>query len=246
MKILKMYVSRRYGNEHYYCLFDEIPEVTYEKVGMDYIGSACDKDGNIIFSHHLGYDSWGKAFASRELTLHMKDGSTQKIKSYWYDWGHYKKHGEFIDIGAGTLEDLQDCYVYCGMNINKSTFQKMLDDYYSREKEYGYDEIKEWTRLQYKWYPLIIDGKKYPFMVNEKGDFVERESKKRIYPRENRFICRYSIKGKTDKDFKLCLFKLQYKDGERLIKIERKMIDVLKESLPFSESEILEKARIDL
>lgn len=129
-------------------MFDEIPKITYEKVGADYVGSVTDQDGNIIFSDYLSYNSWGKAFANMELTLHMKDGSIQKIKDYWYDCGYYKQHGEFINVGGGTLESLQKCYVYCGYNINKAIFQKMLDDYYLREKEYDYREIEEWVKLQ--------------------------------------------------------------------------------------------------
>lgn len=117
-----MHVTRRYGQEHYYCLFDEIPEITYEKIGSSYVGSATDNNGNIIFSNYLGYESFGNAFGGRELTLKMKDGTTEKVKDYWFDWGHYKNHGEFIDIGGGTLEKLQECYVYCGYNINKKYF----------------------------------------------------------------------------------------------------------------------------
>lgn len=241
MKILKMYVARRYENIHYYCVFDEIPQITYEKVGIDYIGSACDENGNVIFSNYLGWKSYDNAFAGRELTLNMKDGSIQKIKNNWFDCGCYKEHGEFIDIGGGTLEKLQKCYVYSGYNINKDTFQKMLDDYYSREKEYEYYEIEKWIKMQYKWYPVIIDGKRYPLMVNENGDFVKRETKEPVYPREN--ICKH--KKKIDKYFELCFFKYKYNDGCRLVKIERKMIDVLKESLPFSENEIIEKCKLN-
>lgn len=226
-----MYVARKYGQEHYYCLFDKIPEITYEKIGSSYIGSATDNNGNIIFSNYLGYESYGNAFGGRELTLKMKDGTTEKIKDHWFDWGYYKKHGDFIDIGGGTLEQLQKCYVYCGYNINKCTFEKMLDDYYSREKEYKYDEIEEWCNLQYKWYPVIIGNKRIPLMVNERGDFTEKETKKRIYVRENTCRLRYKYNGKTDKEFKQCLFKYSYMDGDRKIKIERKMLDVLKESL---------------
>jgi len=239
IKIVKMYVNRNWSEPHYYCMFDEIPEITYEKIGCNYVGSATDQDGNIIFSDYLGYDSWGKAFAGRELTLHMKDGTTQKIKNYWYDWGYYKKHGEFIDIGGGTLESLQRCYVYSGYNINKATFQKMLDDYYSREKEYEYYEIEEWSKLQYKWYPVVIDGERYPFMVNKYGDFARRENKERIYLRKN------IVKYVRDKRFKLCLFEFEYNNGVRLLKIQRKLMDVLKESLPFEEKEIIENCKLN-
>ena len=98
--------------------------------------------------------------------------------------------------------------MYCGYNINKNTFEKMLDDCYSREKEYEYNEIEEWCNLQHIWYPVIINNKKIPLMVNEKGDFAERETKKRIYVRENRL--RYKSNSKTDKEFKQCLFKYSY------------------------------------
>ena len=240
MKIIKLYKSKGYS--HYYVIFDEIPKLTYEKIKGDYIGSALDEYGNIIFSEHLKWQPFGDAFAGRELTLKMKDGSIQKIKDHWFDHGHYKEHGEFIGIGAGTLESLQKCYVYCGLNINKDTFQKMLDDYYSREKEYDYYEIEKWCKLQYKWYDVIIDGKKYPYMVNKKGDFVEKYSKEPIYPRRN--ICRIKYYNKVGKSFDLCLFKINYKENGRLIKIERKMIDVLKESMPYSVEEIKKNCNI--
>ena len=134
MKILKMCAIRRNGHEHHYCMFDEIPEITYKKVGWDYVGSACDENGNIVFSKFLKKERFGNAFAGRELTLNMKDGTTEKIKDFWFDCGSYKEHGKFIDIGASTLKDLQSCYVYYSYYINADTFQKMLDDYYSREK----------------------------------------------------------------------------------------------------------------
>lgn len=178
MKILKMYVARKYGNVHYYCLFDEMPEITYEKIGTDFVGSAVDDDGDIIFSHFLHKGSSG-AFGGRELALTMKDGSTQKIKDYWWDNGYYRQHGEFVDIGAGTLEELQECYVYYGCNINKVAFQKMLDDYYSREKEYAYYDIEAWANMQYTWYPVMIDGKVFePLMVNEKVTSQKEQRRK--------------------------------------------------------------------
>jgi hypothetical protein len=205
-------------------MFDEIPEVTYEKIGIDYIGSAVDENGNIIFSRHLQWERFGDAFAGRELSLKMKDGSITKIKDHWFDWGCYEKHGEFVNIGAGTLESLQDCYVYFNCNINKDMFQKMLEDYYSIEKEYDYDEIEKWAKLQYKWYNVIINGKEYPYMVNKNGDFVDKYSKEPIYARCNR--CNMKYYDRFGKTFYSCLFELNYKENGRLIKIERKMIDV--------------------
>ncbi|MEG1563782.1 MAG: hypothetical protein RR313_11290 [Anaerovoracaceae bacterium] len=223
-------------------MFDEIPQLTYEKIGSDYIGSAIDNHGNIIFSDYLGYELWGNAFGGREISLQMKDGSIQKIKDNWFTLGTYKPHGDFIGIGGGTLETLQNCYCYFGYNINVEAFQRMLDDYYSREKEYEYDEIRKWTKLQYKWYDVIIDKKRYPLMVNECGDFVDRYSKEPVFVRNN--YTRYH--AKTGKSFGYCLFKWQYNDGDRLVKIEKKMLDVLKESLPHTEEEILKNCKLPI
>lgn len=150
MKILKMYVNRTSYQSSYYCVLDEIPQVTYEKVGNNYVGSAVDENGNIIFSDYLIYDPhpFRPAFGGRELTLHMKDGDIKKIKNYWFDAGYCEEHGEFIGIGAGTLDKLQECYVYCHFYINKKVFEEMLHDYYSRDKEYGYDEIGRFVKEQ--------------------------------------------------------------------------------------------------
>jgi len=244
MKIIKLCKAESYGSSHYYVMFDEIPEMTYERIGSSYVGSATDENGDIVFSRYLKWEPWGDAFAGRELSLKMKDGTTSIIKDHWFDYGSYKEHGVFISIGAGTLESLQECYVYCSYNINRDTFQKMLDDYYSREKKYEYYEIEKWCKLQYKWHDVYINGVRYPYMVNKKGNFVHRESKEPIYPRRNISIGKYKYKGKTDKLFEMCLFKLEHKDRDRLIKIERKLIDVLKESLPYSEEEIKQNCKI--
>lgn len=236
MKILKMCVNRKYGYANYYCLVDEMPEITYEKIGTDYVGSAVDQNGNVIFSNFLKKGGKG-AFAGRELSLKMKDGSIQKIKDFWWDYGRYKKHGEFIDIGIGTLEKLQKCYVYCSCNINKSAFRKMLDDYYSREREYEYYEIEAWANMQYTWFPVIIGGKVFePLMVNEKGHFAERTTKKVVYATENtgRFF------EKVEKRFEIRSFKYKYNDGNRLIRVERKLSDIYRESLPITDEELEE------
>lgn len=244
MKILKMCVLRQYGNSAYYCLFDEIPQITYERVGLDYVGSATDEHGNIIFSEFLKKEMFKGAFAGRELKLTMKDGSHTVIKDYWYDRGSYPEHGEFCEIGGGTLEQLQKCYVYSGYCINAETFQMMLDDYYSRECEYGYDEIKKWCELQYKWYDVKINGVLYPVMVNKYGNFVDKFTKKPIYPRINKHNIRKCSEG--IKEYPICLFKYQFTNCNRLVKIEKKMLDVLRESLiDFTDEEIIKNCKLE-
>lgn len=237
MKIIKLVYNEKYN--HYYAMFDEIPKLTYEKIGGSYIGSSVDDEGNIIASEYLKYESFGDAFAGREITLNMKDGSIQKIKDHWFDHGWYKPHGEFISIGAGTLERLQNCYVYFGYNINKEKFEKMVEEYLTRDKLYEYYEVEEWCNLRYDWYDVIINGKKIPYIMNKKGDMIEKETKKRVYPRHN------VMKRVNDKYKNYTYFKLKYKDNnDRLIKIEANYLEVLKATLLFTEEEIKEKCKL--
>lgn len=237
MKILKLTKSIY---DHYYAVFDIVPEITYEKVGLNYIGSAIDSEGRIIASRYLGYERFKGAFGGRELKLKMKDGSIKKIKDYWYDWGWCKEHGEFVGIGAGTLDDLQRCYVYCSYNINKKVFESMIEDYLKKDRLYGYDEIREWCNLQYDWYNVVVNGEKIPFMMNKYGDMVEKETKKRVF-------CRYNKSKKINGKYKTyTYFRFQYNDGNRLRKIEANYLDVLKATLPFSEEEIKKNCKIPL
>lgn len=229
MKILKL-IKGNHGN--YFAIFDKVPELTYEKIGADYIGSAVGSNGDIISSHFLKKERFGDAFGGREIELKMKDGNTEIIKNYWFDQGSYKEHGEFVGIGAGIIEELQKCYVYFGYNINKNTFEKMIDEYLAREKLYEYREVEEWCKLQHKWYDVIVNNNTIPFMMNKYGEMVEKESKKRVYPRRN--IAR-KVNGKY-KEY--TYFRFSYRNGDRLIKVESSYLDVLKNTLPYQEKEI--------
>lgn len=236
MKILKL-IKQKHG--HYFVVFDEIPEITYERIGTDYVGSAINSNGDIVASHFLKREFYGDAFGGREITLKMKDGSTEKIKDYWFDHGSYKAHGEFIGIGAGTVEQLQDCYVYFGYNINKNTFEKMIDEYLAYEKLYEYREVEEWCKLQHKWYDVVVNGKKIPYMMNKFGEMVERESKKRVYPRQN---VTWHINGMYKQ---LIYFRFSYKENGRLIKIDANYLETLKNTLPYTEQEIIKYCKIN-
>lgn len=234
LKIVKLIKNRG----HYYVMFDVIPEITYEKVGSDYVGSSVDSDGTIIASNFLKYEKFGDAFAGREIKLSMKDGSIQAIKDHWFDHGWYREHGDFMGIGAGTLAGLQRCYVYFSYNINKEEFNKMIEEYLSRDRLYEYREIEEWCKLQYKWYPVIVNNQHIPYMMNEYGDMVEKETKKRVFPRENRMK---KVKGNYRT---YTYFRFKYKDGDRHVRIDANYLETLKTTLPFSEEEIRIKCKL--
>jgi hypothetical protein len=126
------------------------------------------------------------------------------------------------------------------MNINEEAFHKMVENYYTRDKIYEYDEVREWARLQYKWYPVIINGQQIPYMMNKYGDMVEKENKKGVYPRRN--VCKKI--NDTWKEY--TYFKFSYKDEDnKLIKIEANYLEVLKSTLSLSEREIKINCKIN-
>lgn len=229
MKILKL-IKQKHGN--YFVVVDEIPEITYEKIGDSYVGSATSSNGDIIASRFLERRYYDSAFGGAEIELKMKDGSLKKIKDYWFDNGSYAEHGEFVNIGVGTVDELQKCYVYSGYNINKEFFEKMVNEYLTREKLYEYREVEEWCNLQYIWYDVIVNGTQIPYMMNKFGDMVEKESKIRVYPRRN-IIWRINGTFKT-----YVFFRFSYKNNGKLVKIDANYLDTLKSTLPFTEEEI--------
>lgn len=235
MKIVKLIKTDVSG---YFAVFDIVPELTYEKIGINYIGSAVNEYGETVFSRLLKRESYGGAFGGRELELTMKDGSTETIKDYWYDYGSYKEHGEFMSIGGETLEGLQNCYVYTGYNINKKAFEKMVEEYLSRDKLYDYREVEEWCKLQYEWYDVIVHGKKIPYMMNKFGDMVDKWSKKREFPR-------YNVMRSVGDDYRsYTYFKFEYKVNNTSVRMESSYLEVLRNTLPYSEEEIRENCKL--
>jgi hypothetical protein len=226
MKIIKAHKNL---HGHLYLMVDEIPKITYEKIGESYVGS--DEEG--IFNYYLKYKYGSgnfKAFAGREFPIELKDGTIVRLKDHWWDAGVYDKENEYVNVGLGTLEDLQDCYIYCSYNIKKDKLKELINDYLSRDKFYNYYEIEKWAKLQYKWYSIIFHGKEIPFMMNYKGNVVDRDTK------EYKYVLHNYIKYKKNKVFKLKLFKLSYKDETgRLIKLEDNYINIVKETLPEQE-----------
>lgn len=203
-------------------IVDKIEEMKYKKVGRDYIGESESK----AFREVLKYKSFGNAFAGRELSLKMQDGTIETIKNNWYDAGSGDSK-KYRNIGIGTLKKMQNCFVFCSININRIVLEEMLEEYLKKEKMYTkYDEVREWIERQYIWYNVIIRNKKTPFQVNVEGQFVRKKTKEKIFPRET------FIKRNNDKEYVTEVFKIKYKEKGKLIKIEENWKRVIKDSIP--------------
>lgn len=122
----------------------------YERVGKDYIGS----DGpfrNLLY-YERGCGSF-VAFAGRELTLQMKDGSVEKVKDHWW---HGIPEG-CIETAAGTVEELKKWYVFSGVSILKEEYENMRSKYSGCVYQYwDYEKIIKFDDMRRDLYRKIF------------------------------------------------------------------------------------------
>jgi hypothetical protein len=115
---------------------------TYAQIGNDYIGT----DGP--FTRALYYSRASnafRAFAGRELTLRMKDGTDRKIKDHWWS-GVAPEH---VDVVFGDVEELKKCYVFGSASIRfddlqalRETYTGCVYPYWDYEKIIKYDDVR--------------------------------------------------------------------------------------------------------
>ncbi|POS10195.1 hypothetical protein C3Y08_01745 [Burkholderia gladioli] len=130
------------ANDREWLVLNRQLSFVYERSGNDYIGS----DGP--FRDHLYYRRGGGkfvAFAGRELSLTMSDGSIQKLKDHWWSG----EPAGFVSIAYGDVESLKRCYVFMGASINRddlavlrSTYEGCVYPYWDYEKIIKYDDMR--------------------------------------------------------------------------------------------------------
>lgn len=123
----------------------------YRKEGNDYIG----RDGPFV--DVLLYQSGTfpfKAFAGREITLAMEDGSTVVVKNRWW---HSVRKG-FASVAYGDVDSLRKCYVFYGgaciapddLKALRETYTGCVYPYWDYEKVIKYDQMR--SDLHRRWF----------------------------------------------------------------------------------------------
>lgn len=124
-------------------------KMTYERVGNDYIGSDGPFRDALIYSRGGGRFV---AFAGRELTIPMKDGSTQKLKDHWWS-------GSIKGLRSAVYSDvdsLKRCYVFssalCDPEVLaalRGAYKGCVYPYREYEKIIKYDDMHRdlWKRV---------------------------------------------------------------------------------------------------
>ncbi len=120
-------------------------QLTYERVGNDYIGADGPFRDALVYSHGSGRFV---AFAGRELTILMKDGTVQKLKDHWWSGSI----DGFRQATISNVESLKRCYVFRGALCDpeafaalRSAYQGCVYPYRDYEKVIKYDDL--WKRI---------------------------------------------------------------------------------------------------
>ncbi len=129
-------------------------EMIYEEDGRSYVGT----DGP--FKDFLAYGGSSgnmKAFAGRELSLTMKDGSVRKIKDNW--WATWKKG--YKDVVVKDLEGLKRCYVFNSAHITPEDYAALRESYTGPVYPYwDYEKIIKYDDERKYWIGKCFEAQK--------------------------------------------------------------------------------------
>lgn len=144
MKNIKILAVVKF-NDHYAFVLDEPIKYTYEQLDEMLIGS--DESG--VFYNCLFYEKpigRFKAFVGREFDLPLKYGGTIHCNGQYWDGKSDKaskiKGVNIIPCTCGYIEDLKQCYVYCGYYADKEKLQHLIEQYNGKiYKYYDYEKL---------------------------------------------------------------------------------------------------------
>ena len=130
-------------------VFNRKPVFLFEKFGKELVA----KDGPFEARYHYQEptERW-KAFAGREFSIPMLDGSKIEASGQW--WHHVNT--DLAHITYETVEGLLHCYVFTGcdaepeaINILRAEYDGPVYPYYDYEKVISYepDRRKLWDKI---------------------------------------------------------------------------------------------------
>lgn len=143
MKILEIVkINNRFG----FVVDEAAPLVYHEEIVFDQAFKRHERmligestDGRMDFLVHEDYGSM-KAFAGRELTIQMEDGTQRTIKDVWWSAGASAwsaEHGvELHDFSYGTLDGMIDCCVFYASVMRAERLQELINEFYETHPDY--------------------------------------------------------------------------------------------------------------
>jgi hypothetical protein len=151
-------------------------EYTYEEITHKGTRYLVGSDTNNLFFSCLKYErasQYAKAFAGREMTLIMKDGTERVIKDNWWHFDYTDLLEEYygyetINITYGSYENLNNCYVYTSGNVVSNSMSKLAKKYKNKIFNYYEGEYCLFGRMEWRKEPLS-DEEQIKYMKILKG-----------------------------------------------------------------------------
>lgn len=152
MKILEIVkISNRFG-----FVVDEAAPLVYHKEFVfdqafkrtEHMLIGESTDGLMDFLTYHKYDGNMRAFAGRELTIQMEDGTQRTIKDVWWAEGFLAwatEHDvELHGFSYGTLDGMIDCCVFYASIIRAERLQELINEFYETHPDYTPWDYDAW------------------------------------------------------------------------------------------------------
>ena len=157
---LKIEAIVKFNSEFAY-VFNRKPDLRYREIDGLLIGQDGPFINALFYRRSTGRSD--RAFAGREFSYQMTDGSTKKYKDSWWsgvDSGSLKdKFGlDLIDIPMGTVAELKNCYVFCGISVDKTPLEDLIKEYVGTTYEYwDYEKVINFDDMRKKYIYRQLD-----------------------------------------------------------------------------------------
>lgn len=145
--VIHHYHAYSFGKPQIHLLLNRLPEFLYE---MKENRLEAHDSGMYDFMYILGGT---KAFGGRKFDLNMKDGSKFHCHGQVWQGGTPEGFEPTMEVGYGTLDSLNECYVFCAGTISRAMYDRWMENnqpsYNSRK--YDHRETLEYlNRLYFK------------------------------------------------------------------------------------------------
>ena len=147
-------------NSDYAYVFNRTPDLRYREVDGLLIGQDGPFISSLFYRRSTGRSD--RAFAGRELSFQMTDGSIKKYKDSWWSGGSSRLKDRFgldlVNIPRGTVTELKDCYVFCSIQVDKTALEEMIEKYDGTTYEYwDYEKVIKFDDMHRKYIYKQLD-----------------------------------------------------------------------------------------
>ena len=128
IKIIDVILHKNKYSTQTFVVTDRQPNFVYTKIDNWLIAE--DSGFYSFYFHELASKTW-KAFAGRKFNIPLDNGETIEAVGQWWD-GVPEEYKELMESGSSTIEQLNECNVFCSSRCDKRFIDEWLEENESR------------------------------------------------------------------------------------------------------------------